>query len=66
LTQVVSTLELNGTKSGTSTKQISQAFYISEYTVKDHLSNIFEKVRVRGRRTLVKQLYLNTIFLWFF
>ena len=66
MTQVVSTLELNGAKSGTSTKQISQAFYISEYTVKDHLSNTFEKVGVRGRRTLVKQLYLNTIFLWFF
>src|SRR5215207_7765270 len=47
---------------GASTKQISQALYISEYTVKDHLSNIFEKVGVRGRRALVKQLYLNTIF----
>jgi DNA-binding CsgD family transcriptional regulator len=45
-----------------STKEISQALYISEYTVKDHLSNIFEKVGVRGRRALVKQLYLNTIF----
>lgn len=47
---------------GASTKQISQTLYISEYTVKDHLSNIFEKVGVRGRRALVKQLYLNTIF----
>ncbi len=47
---------------GASTKQISQALYISEYTVKDHLSNIFERVGVRGRRALVKQLYLNTIF----
>ncbi len=47
---------------GASTRQISQALYISEYTVKDHLSNIFEKVGVRGRRALVKQLYLNTIF----
>ena len=47
---------------GASTKQISEALYISEYTVKDHLSNIFEKVGVRGRRALVKQLYLNTIF----
>jgi DNA-binding CsgD family transcriptional regulator len=47
---------------GASTKQISQALYISEYTVKDHLSNIFEKVGVRGRRELVKRLYLNTIF----
>ena len=47
---------------GASTRQISQALYISEYTVKDHLSNIFEKVGVRGRRDLVKRLYLNTIF----
>jgi len=46
---------------GTSTKQISQALYISEYTVKDHLKNIFGKVGVRGRRALVKQLYLDTI-----
>lgn len=47
---------------GASTKQISQALYIAEYTVKDHLSNIFEKVGVRGRRELVKRLYLDTIF----
>jgi DNA-binding CsgD family transcriptional regulator len=33
---------------GASTKQISQALYISEYTVKDHLSNIFGKVGVRA------------------
>ena len=46
---------------GASTKQISQVLYISEYTVKDHLKNIFGKVGVRGRRALVKQLYLNTI-----
>jgi len=47
---------------GTTTKQISQALYISEYTVKDHLSNIFGKVGVRDRRSLVKRLYLSTIF----
>jgi DNA-binding CsgD family transcriptional regulator len=47
---------------GASTRQISQALYISEYTVKDHLKNIFGKVGVRGRRALVKQLYLDTIF----
>ncbi len=46
---------------GASTKQIAHALYISEYTVKDHLANIFEKVGVRGRRELVKRLYLNTI-----
>jgi DNA-binding CsgD family transcriptional regulator len=47
---------------GASTRKISQALYISEYTVKDHLKNIFGKVGVRGRRALIKQLYLNTIF----
>ena len=47
---------------GASTRQISQTLYISEYTVKDHLKNIFGKVGVRGRRALVKQLYLDTIF----
>ena len=46
---------------GASTRQISQTLYISEYTVKDHLKNIFGKVGVRGRRALVKQLYLETI-----
>src|ERR671910_668938 len=46
---------------GASTKEISRALYISEYTVKDHLKNIFGKVGVRGRRALVKQLYLDTI-----
>jgi DNA-binding CsgD family transcriptional regulator len=47
---------------GASTKEISRALYISEYTVKDHLKSIFGKVEVRGRRALVKQLYLDTIF----
>jgi DNA-binding CsgD family transcriptional regulator len=47
---------------GASTRQISQALTISEYTVKDHLANIFEKVGVRGRRELIKRLYLHTIF----
>ncbi len=46
---------------GASTRRISQALYISENTVKDHLRNIFGKVGVRDRRTLVKQLYLDTI-----
>jgi len=47
---------------GASTKQISQALYISEYTVQDHLSNIFDKIGVRDRRALVKCLYLDAIF----
>jgi DNA-binding NarL/FixJ family response regulator len=47
---------------GASTRQISQALYISEYTVQDHLSNIFDKIGVRDRRALVKRLYLDAIF----
>jgi DNA-binding CsgD family transcriptional regulator len=46
---------------GLSTGQISRTLFISEYTVQDHLSNVFEKVGVRGRRALVKRLYLESI-----
>jgi DNA-binding CsgD family transcriptional regulator len=46
---------------GASTRRISQALHISENTVKDHLKHIFGKVGVKDRRTLVKQLYLDTI-----
>ncbi len=46
---------------GASTRQISQALYISEYTVQDHLSNVFDKVGVRDRRALVKRLYLDAV-----
>jgi DNA-binding CsgD family transcriptional regulator len=47
---------------GASTRQISRALYISEYTVQDHLSNVFEKVGERGRRALMKRLYLESLF----
>lgn len=47
---------------GAATRQISRFLYISEYTVQEHLSNIFEKVGVRGRRALVKRLYLESVF----
>ncbi|HSL00316.1 MAG TPA: helix-turn-helix transcriptional regulator [Rubrobacteraceae bacterium] len=47
---------------GASTREISRALYISEYTVQDHLSNVFEKVGERGRRALVKRLYLESVF----
>jgi DNA-binding CsgD family transcriptional regulator len=46
---------------GASTKQISASLYISEYTVQDHLSSVFEKVGARGRRALVKRLYLDSL-----
>jgi DNA-binding CsgD family transcriptional regulator len=47
---------------GSSTRQISQALYITEDTVQKHIQNTFEKVGVRTRQALVKRLYLNTIF----
>jgi DNA-binding CsgD family transcriptional regulator len=47
---------------GASTRQISQALYVTEDTLQKHLQNVFEKVGVRSRRALVKRLYLNTIF----
>ena len=37
---------------GLSTEEISKTLYISEYTVQDHLSNIFDKVGVSSRLEL--------------
>ena len=47
---------------GISNRKIAATLYISEYTVQDHLSNIFDKVGVRGRQALVKHLFLGSIF----
>jgi DNA-binding CsgD family transcriptional regulator len=44
---------------GLSTKQISDRLFIAEHTVQRHLSNIFEKVGVRSRRALVKELFFD-------
>ena len=46
---------------GFSTKEICKTLYISEYTVQEHLSNVFDKVGARGRRALVKRLYLDSL-----
>jgi DNA-binding CsgD family transcriptional regulator len=46
---------------GLSTKQISDRLFIAEHTVQRHLSNIFEKVGVRSRRDLVKQLFFEQV-----
>jgi len=47
---------------GASTRQISQALYVTEDTIQKHLQNVFGKVGVRSRQALVKRLYLKTIF----
>ena len=47
---------------GASTREISRALYISEYTVQEHLSNVFDKVGARGRRALIKRLYFDNLY----
>jgi DNA-binding CsgD family transcriptional regulator len=47
---------------GASTKEISRVLYISEYTVQEHLSNVFDKVGVRGRRALLKRLFFDNLY----
>jgi DNA-binding CsgD family transcriptional regulator len=47
---------------GASTREISRALYISEYTVQDHLSNVFDKVGVRARRALIKRLLFDNLY----
>jgi DNA-binding CsgD family transcriptional regulator len=46
---------------GFSNRQISENLFISENTVQRHLSNIFEKVGVRNRRTLLRRLFLENL-----
>ena len=47
---------------GACTKEISRALYISEYTVQDHLSNVFDKVGVRSHRALIKRLFFDYLY----
>lgn len=47
---------------GASTRQISRALFISEYTVQNHLSNVFEKVGVRSRKELVRRLFFDNLY----
>jgi len=41
---------------GLSTRAISEALHISQYTVQDHLKAVFDKTGVRNRRALVSRL----------
>jgi DNA-binding CsgD family transcriptional regulator len=47
---------------GLSTTQMSRTLFISEYTVQNHLRNIFEKVGVRSRGELVKRLFFDNLY----
>ena len=47
---------------GASTREISQTLYIAEYTVQDHLSHAFDKVGVRGRRSLIRRLFFDNLY----
>jgi DNA-binding CsgD family transcriptional regulator len=47
---------------GLSTSRISQTLFISEHTVQNHLRSIFEKVGVRSRGELVKQLFFDNLY----
>ena len=46
---------------GFTSRQISNSLYISEHTVQRHLSNTFEKVGVRSRKTLLKRLFFENL-----
>jgi DNA-binding CsgD family transcriptional regulator len=47
---------------GASTREISRALHITEYTVQEHLSHVFDKVGVRGRRALLKRLFFDNLY----
>lgn len=47
---------------GASTRRISEELFISEYTVQNHLCNVFEKVGVRSRCELIKNLFFDNLY----
>jgi DNA-binding CsgD family transcriptional regulator len=46
---------------GRSTRQISEALFISEHTVQNHLRSVFEKTEVHSRRELVQRLFFENL-----
>ena len=46
---------------GSSTREISRALFISEYTVQRHLQNVFEKMGVKSRTELLKRLFFEDL-----
>jgi DNA-binding CsgD family transcriptional regulator len=46
---------------GSSTREISRALFISEYTVQRHLQNVFEKLGVKSRTELLKRLFFEDL-----
>lgn len=44
---------------GLSTREIASSLCVTDYTVQEHLSHIFDKVGVRGRRSLLKRLFFD-------
>lgn len=46
---------------GLSNREISDSLFISENTVQRHLSNIFEKVGVRSRNSLLQRLFFDNL-----
>lgn len=46
---------------GLATRDIAAALFVTEYTVQEHLSHIFDKVGVRGRRSLLKRLFFDSM-----
>jgi DNA-binding CsgD family transcriptional regulator len=46
---------------GLSTREMAAALCVTEYTVQEHLSHVFDKVGVRSRRSLLKRLFFDSM-----
>lgn len=46
---------------GLATREIAAVLCVTEYTVQEHLSHIFDKVGVRSRRSLLKRLFFDSM-----